>query len=43
MKVAAKFFTMMEDPKVMEAFHTELEVMRSLQHTNLLRVYGACT
>ena len=42
MTVAAKFFTMMDDPKVMEAFRQELEVMRSLQHTNLLRVYGYC-
>jgi tRNA A-37 threonylcarbamoyl transferase component Bud32 len=42
MKVAAKYFTMMEDPKVMEAFRQELEVMQSLQHTNLLRVYGYC-
>lgn len=42
MKVAAKFFTMMDDPKVMEAFRQELEVMRSLQHINLLRVYGYC-
>lgn len=42
MRVAAKFFTMMDDPKVMEAFRQELEVMRSLQHINLLRVYGYC-
>jgi hypothetical protein len=42
MNVAAKFFTMMDDPKVMEAFRQELEVMRLLQHTNLLRVYGYC-
>lgn len=42
MNVAAKYFTMMDDPKVMEAFQQELEVMRSLQHTNLLRVYGYC-